>query len=46
MNSEILLLWKDKKIMVLENDKEKLEIPGWTSLKVSEIRASQFASLF
>ena len=44
--SEILLLWKNKKIMVFEDDKEKLEVPGWISIKVSEIRASQFASLF
>lgn len=44
--SEILMLWKNNKIMVFEDDKEKLEVPGWTSLKVGEIRAGSFAELF
>ena len=44
--SEILLLWRDKKIMVFEDTKQKLDVPGWTSMKVSEIRASQFSELF
>lgn len=44
--SEILLLWKNYKVMVFEDDKEKIEVPGWTSLKVGEIRAGEFAKLF
>lgn len=44
--SEILLLWRNNKVMVFEDDKEKLEVPGWTSLKVGEIRAGSFAELF
>ena len=44
--TEILLLWKDKKIMVFEDDKQKLNVTGWTSLKVSEIKAADFARLF
>jgi len=44
--SEILLRWKDRKIMIFEDDKEKLEVPGWTALKVSEIKVDSFAKLF
>lgn len=44
--SEILLLWRNNKVMVFEDDKEKLEVPGWTSLKAGEIRADSFAELF
>ena len=44
--SEILLLWKDKKIMVFEDDKQKLEVPGWVSFNVNEIRVREFAELF
>ena len=44
--SEILLLWRNQKIMIFEDDKEKLEVPGWTSLKVRELKAEKFAELF
>lgn len=44
--SEILLLWKNKKLMIFEDDKQKLEVPGWISFRVSEIRAGEFAGLF
>ena len=43
---EIFLLWKDKKIMVFEDDKPKIDIPGWTSMKVGEIKAKEFSQLF
>lgn len=43
---EILLLWKDQKIMVFEDDKKKLDVPGWTTMKVREINVRTFADLF
>ena len=43
---EILLVWKDKRIMVFEDDKQKLDVPGWTSIKVGEIKAGEFSNLF
>ena len=42
---EILFVWKDKKILVFDNDNEKVKITGWTSLSVSEIIPSEFAKL-
>jgi len=44
--SEILLLWRDKKLMVFEDDKQKLDVAGWRSMKVSDIKAEEFAKLF
>lgn len=44
--SEILLLWKNRKIMIFEDDKQKLDVPGWTVMKVGEIRAREFVGLF
>ena len=45
-SSEVLFMWKDKKILVFDDDNEKLEIQGWTSLSVKEIQPEQFAALF
>ena len=44
--SEVFLLWKDKKIMVFEDDKDVIEVPGWKSLKVEAISAKSFKELF
>ena len=46
VSTEVLFLWKDKKILVFDNDNEKVEIQGWTSLSVSEIKPREFAGLF
>ena len=46
ISSEVLFLWKNKKILVFDNDNEKVEIQGWTSLSVSEIKPREFAGLF
>lgn len=46
ISSESLFLWKSKKILVFDNDNEKVEIEGWTSLSVSEIKPREFAGLF
>ncbi|AOH46986.1 hypothetical protein BCS37_00320 [Selenomonas sp. oral taxon 920] len=43
---EVLLLWEDKKIMVFEDDRQKLDVAGWTSMKVGEIKAKAFINLF
>ena len=43
---EVLLLWRDKKIMVFEDDKQKLDVMGWTSMKVSDIKAKEFIGRF
>jgi len=43
---EIFLLWEDKKIMVFEDDKQKLDVVGWTSMKVSDIKAEEFIGRF
>ena len=43
---EIFLLWEDKKIMVFEDDKQKLDVMGWTSMKVSDIKAEEFIERF
>ena len=46
ISSEVLFLWKSKKILVFDNDNEKVEIEGRTSLSVSEIKPREFAGLF
>lgn len=46
MSSEALFIWKDKHVLVFDNDNDKIEIHGWTSLSVNEIQATKFAKLF
>lgn len=46
VSSEVLFLWKDKKVLVFDNDNEKVNILGWTSLSVNEIRPKEFSKLF
>lgn len=45
-DSEVLLLWKNKKIMVFEDDKQELIVSGWTTIKVGDIKAEEFGKLF
>ena len=45
-DSEVLLLWKNKKIMVFEDDKQELIVSGWTTIKVGDIKAEEFRKLF
>lgn len=45
ITSEILFVWKNKKILVFDNDNEKVTIKGWTSLSVGEIIPADFAVL-
>ena len=45
ITSEILFVWKNRKILVFDNDNEKVTIKGWTSLSVSEIIPIDFAAL-
>ena len=44
--SEALFVWKDKKMMLFDDDHPMLEVYGWTSLRVSEIKAKKFAERF
>ena len=46
ISSEVLFFWKNKKILVFDNDNEKVEIQGWTSFSVSEIKPREFAGYF
>ena len=32
--------------MVFEDDKQKLDVMGWTSMKVSDIKAEEFIGRF
>lgn len=44
--SDVLLLWKNEKVMIFEDETEKVEIQGWTSLHVSEVEPSEFVNMF
>ena len=44
--SEIMLLWKEQKIMVFDDEKEVIEVPGWHSVTVGTINAITFKDLF
>lgn len=46
ISADVLFLWKKQKVMVFDNDNEKINANGWTSLHVSEIAANEFANLF
>ena len=43
---EILFCWNTYKIMLFEDDKDIIELPGWKSIKVGEITAISFKELF
>lgn len=45
-SSEVLFLWKREKIMVFDNDNEKMNVVGWRSISVNEIKPDGFAQLF
>ena len=45
-SSEALMVWKDQRILVFDNDNEKVDISGWTSLFIDEIDPVEFAQLF
>lgn len=46
ISSEVLFLWRNHKILVFDNDNEKIVVQGWTSLSVSDIKADEFVKLF
>ncbi len=46
VSSEVLFVWEPQKILVFDNDNQKLEVQGWRSMSVSEIKPLQFAKLF
>ena len=43
---EILFLWKEQKVMLLEEDKDIIKIPGWKIMKVDNVLARSFKELF
>lgn len=43
--TEVMFMWKEKKVLVFDNDMQKVDIHGWTSLSVSEIKPAEFALL-
>ena len=44
--SEALFVWKNSKMMLFEDDHPMLEVYGWSSLRVSEIKAKKFSERF
>lgn len=44
--AEVLFLWEPQKILVFDNDNQKVDVEGWTSYKVKDIKPLQFAELF
>lgn len=44
ITAEVLFLWKNQKILVFDNDNEKIAVQGWTSLFVNEIIPAEFAA--
>ena len=46
MEFEVFLVWKDQKLMVFENNKPVIEVPGWVSMRVSEINGQKFSEFF
>ena len=45
-SSEAMFIWKNKKIMIFDVDKEKMNIAGWTSLSIEELQPETFSKLF
>lgn len=46
MASEALFVWEPQHILVFDNDNQKLDVQGWQSMSVSEIKPLRFAKLF
>jgi len=46
IDSEILFMWKEKKIMIFDDDQLLLRVEGWTSLSCKEINVIKFSKLF
>lgn len=46
MDTEILFMWKDKKIMIFDDDQPLLHVEGWTSFSCKELNAMKFTKLF
>ena len=43
--AEVLFVWRKQKVLVFDNDQEKMQIKGWTSYYVNEIKPIDFAAL-
>ncbi len=46
LSTEALFIWKNQKVLVFDNDNEKIKIQGWKCYSVSEIVPSKFAAHF
>lgn len=42
---EAFLVWKDRKLMVFEDDRPIVPIPAWTTMHVSDITPKKFANI-
>ena len=40
------MVWKNEKIMLFEDEADLINVNGWTSMHVNEVRTSDFANLF
>lgn len=43
---ECLFIWKNQKIMVFSDDNNKIEVQGWKSYSISDIKLPAFSMLF
>lgn len=46
IETEILFVWNDKRIMVFDDDQPVLHVEGWSSFSCHEINAMRFLRLF
>lgn len=46
IETEIMLLWRDAKIMIFDDDNEMLQVEGWTSFRAGQVKAEQMLKLF
>jgi len=46
IETEILFVWNDKRIMVFDDDQPVLHVEGWSSFSCHEINAMRFSRLF
>ena len=46
VSSEALFVWKEQKILVFDNDNDKIDIQNWKSFSIDDIKPKKFAKLF
>ena len=43
--SDVLFVWKSQKVLVFDDDNDKVSIKGWSTFNVSELNPTEFATL-